>query len=364
MEIGKFGFIVHPTEMSYLYRKWPVLRYLPEPVIDAIVRLVPPVDVAHATGIESQHNRAEGWFYGVPLSAKQMMQMPAPVVLRKIIAAVRRAERAGAKVVGLGAFTKVVGDAGITVAHNSRVAITTGNSYTVAAALEGAKEGARRMGTDFDRAEVAVVGANGSIGAACARILAREARYLTLVGRSEEKLESLARQIVRESGLTPRISTDIAQSLPRADVVIAVSSAVDAIIQPEHLKPGSVVCDVAQPRDVDERVAAERDDVLVMDGGVISIPGAPDFGFDFGFPAGTAMACMAETMLLALENRYESFSLGRDLSVEQIDEISRLAKKHDFRVAGIRSFHRTVDDQVFDRIRANAVRRRAAAAVS
>jgi uncharacterized NAD-dependent epimerase/dehydratase family protein len=55
-----------------------------------------------------------------------------------------------------------------------------------------------------------------------------------------------------------------------------------------------------------------------------------------------AYACMAETMILALEGRYESFSLGREMTVEQIDEISSLAKKHGFKLAGFRSFERAL----------------------
>lgn len=48
--------------------------------------------------------------------------------------------------VGLGAFTSIVGDAGITVAKNLDIAVTSGNSYTVATALEGTREAVRLMG--------------------------------------------------------------------------------------------------------------------------------------------------------------------------------------------------------------------------
>ena len=51
-----------------------------------------------------------------------------------------------------------------------------------------------------------------------------------------------------------------------------------------------------------------------------------------------AYACMAETMILALEKRYENFTLGRDLTVKQVETIERLAKKHGFKLAGFRSF--------------------------
>ena len=35
-----------------------------------------------------------------------------------------------------------------------------------------------------------------------------------------------------------------------------------------------------------QRVAQERDDVLVIEGGMVDVPGPVDFGFDFGFPPG------------------------------------------------------------------------------
>ncbi len=358
MEPGKFGFIVHPMDLGQIHSKFSFTRRLPDGVVNRLMQFSPPVDVAHVTGIRTPANEAEGWFVGIPLTTRQMVQLPERYVLGKVVAAARRAERLGARIIGLGAFTAIVGDAGVTVAQRLKAGITTGNSYTVAAALEGAREGARRMGIDPSRAEVVVVGATGSIGAACARVLARDTRHLTLVGRNEARLDRLAREIAAESGLVCKISSEIDRILPRADIVITVSSAVEAIIKPEHLKPGAVVCDVALPRDVDERVAGARDDVLVIDGGVISLPGNVDLRFDFGFPRSTAMACMSETILLSLENRYDDYTLGRDLTVERIDEISRLAKKHGFQLAGFRSFHRALDDAAVQRIRDNAWRNR------
>jgi predicted amino acid dehydrogenase len=71
---------------------------------------------------------------------------------------------------------------------------------------------------------------------------------------------------------------------------------------------------VARPRDVSREVVEKRDDVLVIEGGVIAVPGPVNFNFNFGFPDKTAYACMSETMLMALEGSYEPFTLGRDLT--------------------------------------------------
>ena len=81
-----------------------------------------------------------------------------------------------------------------------------------------------------------------------------------------------------------------------------------------------------------------------------------DFGFDFGFPPGLAYACMAETMILALEGRFEDYSVGGELSVEQAREMGALARKHGFRLAGFRCLERTLPAEEIARRREKAGR--------
>jgi fatty aldehyde-generating acyl-ACP reductase len=110
---------------------------------------------------------------------------------------------------------------------------------------------------------------------------------------------------------------------------------------------------------VSRAVVEERDDVLVIEGGMVEAPGLVDFHFNFGFPPRMAYACMAETMTLALEGRYECFTLGKAIRVEQVKEIAAMAQRHGFRLGGFRSFDRVVTDDEIERIRENARRRRA-----
>ncbi|MDN5331874.1 MAG: fatty aldehyde-rating acyl-ACP reductase [Tepidanaerobacteraceae bacterium] len=352
--MDNFAFIIHPIDTYDATRKFKFMRSWPEKVIEGIIKHLPPVKVSHITGVKSPYNEVEGWFVGCPLTTQQMMTLPEDFVIKKIIKAGKLAEKLGAKIVGLGAFTSVVGDAGITISKNLNIPVTTGNSYTVATAVEGAVKAAELMGKNIKDAEVVVIGATGSIGKVCAEILAKDARYLTLVGRNTERLEGIAEKILRETGLSVRITSNVKNALKKADVVITVTSSVDTVIDAEDLKPGAVVCDVARPRDVSKEVAEKRDDVLIIEGGVVEVPGDVNFNFNFGFEPKTCYACMAETMILALERRYECFTLGRDLTVEQVEEISRLAKKHGFKLAGFRSFERPVTEEQIERIKENA----------
>jgi predicted amino acid dehydrogenase len=339
-----FAFIIHPIDpKGDVARKYPLLgRVLPEPLIHFLCAFWPPVYISEISGVRSEAtgDEARGWFVAAPYTPRRMLALPEREVYRKIVETGRLAERLGARILGLGAFTSVVGDAGITIARRLDIPVTTGDAYTVAIAAQAILEAGRLMGIDSAQAHLAIVGATGAIGAACARMLAYEVGALTLIGRRKEALAAVREQC--EPGRARlHTSTDLTDT-GQADLIMAVTSSVGAIIEPGHLKPGAVVLDVARPRDVSARGAAERPDVLVIDGGMVETPGPVDFHFNFGFPSGMAYACMAETMALALEGRFEDYTLGRDIPLDHIREIAAIASWHGFRLGGLRSFEREV----------------------
>ena len=346
MSEDSFAFIIHPIDPKRdVSRKFPTLGKLPVWLIDFLCLFFPPVYISEITGIQSQANgRAlHGWFLACPLTPKRMMTLPANIVYRKVIQTGRAAERLGAKILGLGAFTSVVGDGGLTIARNLDLPVTTGDSYTVAVAVRAVEEAARRLDISLATATVAIVGASGTIGSVCAQLLAGRAPKMVLIGRRQDKLEAVAAKI-KAIADTNIVLTDDMSQLTQAHLVITVTSAVDAVIEPQHLRQGVIVCDVARPRDVSLQVSQQRPDVLVIEGGMVAVPGQVDFGFNFGFPPGMAYACMAETMALALEQRYESFTLGKDIELSQVLTIDKIAQKHGFQLGGFRSFERAITD--------------------
>ncbi len=338
-----FAFIIHPIDPKKdVSRKWPWLgRLLTREQVDFFSLFFPPVYISEITGIRSASTGRElrGWFVACPFTPQRMMTLPEERVYRKIIATGCLAERLGARMLGLGAYTSVVGDAGITIARALDVPVTTGDAYTIAMAVEAVRRAAEIMGIGLRDAHAAVVGATGAIGRVCAELLAGDVARLTLVGRQMDALAEVRARCAAAGGADVAVSTDPA-SLYDADLVLTVTSAITAVIEPEHLKPGAVVCDVARPRDVSRRVGEQRDDVLVIEGGMVEVPGDVDFHFDFGFPPRMAYACMAETMALALEGRYEDYSLGKQISRTRVEEISAIAARHGFRLGPFRSFER------------------------
>jgi len=363
--VNTFGFVLHPLSTDDVARKYPITRRLPSSWVEALLNFLKAQHLSHITGIRSLTGQeTDGHFVSCNLSARQLMTYPEERCYRRILEAVKVAEDHGSQVVGLGAHTSVVGDAGVTVAERAKVPITTGNSYTVGTAVSGALEAARRLGHEVRQARAAVLGAGGSIGRACALLLAGEVAQLRLCDQRAERLEAVAAEVQAAGGAQVSTHTDLGEALRPAHIAIAVTSAIEAIVPAEALRPGAVVCDVARPRDVSRQVAEARRDVLVIEGGVVAVPGDVEFGFDFGFPPKTSYACMAETMILALEGRFECYSLGRQIDVGKVRAICTMAEKHGFKLAGFRSFERNVADQQIDRVRraAEAARRSAAAA--
>ena len=356
-----FAFIIHPIDPKRdVSRKYPLLgKYLTEKQINFFSTFFPPVYISEIEGIVSQSTGKEikGWFVACPFTPLRMLELPEKMVYHKIIQTGKMAEKLGANILGLGAFTSVVGDAGQTVARALNIPVTTGDSYTIAMAVQAIQEAAKIMDIPIHSATAAVVGATGTIGKVCSELLSESVGELYLIGRRADALDALRDKIQATSKARLFTSTSM-DVLSRAQLILTVTSAVHDIITPEYLQPGSVICDVARPRDVSAMVAAARDDILVIDGGMVDVPGPVNFHFNFGFPSGKAYACMAETIALTLEGRFEDYTIGKQISRAQVDEINSIANKHGFRLSGFRSFEKEVTQEKIEAIRRNSLIRK------
>lgn len=300
---------------------------MPEAAILALARRYKPYVVAEMTGLRSRLGQeARGFFVGCPLLPRQMLDLDQAETTARVVDAARLAEKLGAQVIGLGGYTSIVGDKGFTVARSVGAAVTSGNSLTAWATIEALRRLAKAK--DFGRCRLAVVGATGSIGALCARRLAPEVESIVLSARHRDRLELLAARLSRRA----EVELDARRAAAGADLVITTTSAPDALFAASDLKSGAVVVDVSVPRNI--AVGPNpRPDVVIADGGRIRAPGPPRISADLGLPPGEVHACMAETMVLALAGRFESYSLGDDLDLARMDEIGRLAVAHGFEVA-------------------------------
>ncbi len=344
---------------------------------------------------------AYGEFVTLPWTAEQLAKMRKKQAIAHVRSALHLARDRGAELVGLGAFTSIVTLFGLAVAEEG-VPVTSGNSYTAVASAEATRKAMVLVGiAGCESLTAAIVGATGSIGRAMALLLTDDVGRVVFVGNPDSPAEQVRQRLMdvvrdmvrfavarRNAGaefkggsiaaelleLLPLDATDglvaapqidavinalerrgrlvlsqnMRESVRQAEIVVTSTNATNAVIGPDDLKRGAVVCDLSRPANVSQEVANARPDVVVIDGGIIAAPDGSAFG-QFGLGQGRIYACMAETMMLTLGGHLKNTSLGTDLSPETLQLVKALAAEHGFGVAKLRSFGRALEDADWER---------------
>jgi predicted amino acid dehydrogenase len=348
---NRFGFIVHPRSVSELRKMvfrytLPILPFGPENFLKSqclekkIVKLmytVPPV-VSH------QNISCSGKVFCIFLTPDQILNLQTTAV-DLVEVACRQAQGWGSRIIGLGGLTGAIGSRGKEIAERITTPITTGNSLTVYSTLATFERLQRELDLDLSSEKIVVVGFPGSISLSIARILARKGFHLILVSRRKTPFLDRFISELRQSftgGI--EITEDLRHALNEGRIIFTATST-GQIIDPDILPTGSIVLDIAQPRDVIEK-RKKRKDVLVIDGGVVTLPKDTPSRVKFSnWEPNDVPACLAETMLLALEGESESFSLGRELRLDKIEEIGQKSKNHGFIANTLRSFRKPVEEE-------------------
>ena len=327
-----FGFVVHPPTLRHVRKAIPAMRYVPDDMVVSLIRYQQPYLISRVRKVSSVLGyEVQGFFVVCPLLPKQMLELETEFVLDRIVGAGEIAERLGAGILGLGGYTSIVGDKGYTVASRLGMAVTSGSAMTAWSAVEAIRRLAEQRGVEPSRSTLAVIGASGSIGSLCTKVLAPAVKKVIINARHQERLERLRDELAKVCPTEVCVEMDVQKAVASADLIITTTSAPDALFTAEELRPGSVVADVSVPRNI-SKVEHYRNDVTVVDGGRVKLPGHPEFSVDIGLSRGVVYACMAETMALALEGRLENFSLGDNISPAKVEEIGQIGRKHGFDV--------------------------------
>ncbi len=323
----KFAFLVH---LRSSYRR--DLQHLAAPlgwVPDSVYRYalrnrpLPPFlwsDVTLTPGA----TQPEGHIIMLPYSGRQLLEQQ-KLMMPRVEQAIELAASTGAEIVGLGALTSPITLGGKLLTANPHVSITNGNAFTAYITWKKVAQLIRQSAAA--RPVVALVGATGSVGSLVSSLLAThqpEADYL-LVARNERRLNNLAADM---AALNWRVKPVVSQQMTdvkQADIVVLLTSAADALLHSEHLKPGAVVLDDTQPRNTNPSLLEQRPDVRVIDGGLVAMSHLKLSRF-IGLPRGLSYACLAETMLLAQAGHEGHFSVGNP-TLDQAEYISTLARR-------------------------------------
>lgn len=330
---GEFVFLVHPLNREDAAKKYPFARNISEKIFELWSRYYWTVIGAPITGLKNCQGRAiNGWVVICPFTPLQMMKNP-NLGRKKILGAAKFSEKIGVRIIGLGGFNSILTKDGQYLTDKVKMGITTGNAYSAALAIQNTKKATDQLGLDLRKCKVAIIGAAGSVGSACSKILADQVGQLILIDINNRTLKELAGELGETNNL--EISADI-EPTKQADIILTVTSTPGAIVASKDLKAGAIVIDAAQPKNVSEEVVRQRPDVLVIDSGIARVSGI-NFGLDMGLLGKDEIyACLAETLILAWHNWEGHYALGKT-EPRLVKEIAVWAEQAGFSLAPFRN---------------------------
>jgi len=274
-------------------------------------------------------------------------------VYSKVVRACKLAEKYGVGIVALGGFASIVGERlGCQISEEVDIPITTGNTYTAVLAVDGVERAVQLLNKELRDLKVAIIGGTGDIGSACARVLSEKAKQVTITGRTKSNLRLLRAELKKKRKARIEATTNNKEAVRDADVVIAAASISSSILNIEWFKPGSIICDLAYPKNI-SYTPTNRKDILVFSGGLATTPTPIDTGIDMGLPSpNISYGCFSEVIILALEHRFENYSYGRgNITVEKIDEMRKLGAKHGFELAPFFWADRLIEEEDIEEVK-------------
>lgn len=345
--IYKFAFIVHPRSYNDIERKFPVFRYVPNAITGIFTRNFWPVTLSKVTGLTSQKSGREihGYIISILPTAHQLVENRT-LALRRITQACILARKKGAKLIGLGGLTSSLSRGGLDLVNKIDINITTGHAYTGYNVAQNVFALVEYMNLEKTHINIGIVGAAGSIGSTCARILARAGYinfYLIDLERKKQHLDPLSKDVLSLNSKVRIITSHQIGDIKQCDIVIAATNAPEALIRSEDLKYGAIVIDDAQPSDVHPDVFL-REDVLVIEAGVTHTPNINN-NFNFGLKdRQDNFCCLAEVLILAANEWGEHYVVNRP-TIDLVDHIANMGKKLNFSIGKFQNFRETISNK-------------------
>src|SRR5258706_182505 len=164
---GRFAFLVHPLAWKDYADIDTSLSVLSDDQIamlsTAIADNFDPLVVGETRIVGENGKTAYGEFILVPRRAEELRAMTHERAVAEIYDAAKIAQKRGAKIIGLGAYTSVVTQGGLSLKGNGLPPLTTGNSYTSVAARQTIRLAVADRGWTLLRRAVGIIGAAGAI---------------------------------------------------------------------------------------------------------------------------------------------------------------------------------------------------------
>ncbi|MDD5347265.1 MAG: hypothetical protein PHT59_01480 [Candidatus Omnitrophica bacterium] len=326
-----FAFLFNPVELKHIREFWPLTHLMPEFMLKTFLKnqgfKISPLK----TFTSSQDQQVQGYFLVSPLLPEQDGGPGEELLLDKIITASFLARDLGAGLLGLGGYAQAVAEKKSMLYKHLKVPVTLGTNFTAWSAIEALYRIADSKKIELKKSTLCVSGATGAVGSLCCQKLAREFSKTIITAGQKDKLTEFVAVLERMGVPNVEVQTDVNRAIAGAEVVIVSGTGVDPHFSPDDLKAGAVVIDMCLSRHL-AGMAHHRTDVTVINGGIIKLPPQKHGHIHVGLPKDMILASMAETMLLALEDKITLPATGETGNIEKLEPLADLAVRHGFEV--------------------------------
>jgi predicted amino acid dehydrogenase len=244
-KLAGFGIIGHLYNFEHLIRCLKMLdpgfKMPSQEFLGQLFNVTPSFKLFDILDFKSKAGESANGCLVVATFIPEMIEKDIWTIFSKVVKACKIAEKYGVGVVTLGGFTSIVGERiGQEIAREVDVAVTTGNTFTAAMAVDGVLKAANLLNLAPASLNTAIIGGTGDIGSGCARVLADKVKQLTITGRTKENLKRLSIELSKKHKAKIEATTDNEKAVKDADIVISVASATAPILQIDWFKPGAL----------------------------------------------------------------------------------------------------------------------------
>jgi predicted amino acid dehydrogenase len=293
-------FLIHPRDHSDLAERFFWTKFIPPAITDPVLSLLRGRFGFTVCEKIDVYGKLDLYLVAFLVKGHQMITNSPKklrLVRKRIMQAIQFSKNnLKADVIGLGALTSSVTKGGKWIVDQNGLSpfITHGDTYASLLAVEGIQDVLLHSG--ISNPTIAIVGAYGIIGSALCKILSEKYNVI-MIGRNKNKLGRLLMSINKDE---KEVTTHL-ENMKKADIVVTTTSHPKSLLRSEYLKKGAIVYDVSQPANIDRKLLKERPDVLKIDGSLANFPSI-DIEFNMRTGKGATFACLAEAILMGLEN--------------------------------------------------------------
>jgi predicted amino acid dehydrogenase len=350
-----FSFIAHPRHLNDVFVALPILKFFSENTVKKILkRIWPLLTSVMETEIKTPEGKTiKGEFITIP-ATPDMLFRDLRYARTQINQGITLSKNIGAEVVGLGALLPPVVGGGRYIKKDEDIKVTTGYSFSTHIVMKNIEYLSKILDVNLPETSIGIIGANQKTARFIALELNEKVKHIYLYDRvcNIKKLQRtnssfvIGKEEINHEGHP--VVLNFPDHLNEVDIILNFTSHADLEVISDHVKPGCIIIDDTQPHGISKELAQQRPDILVVDGGLATLPGFNPH-FNFGLMNKDEMwGCLGETILLSWlqQHGYNQEDADYEKNPEGAGKLISMAfDKMGFQIAPPRSFSKIPLDQ-------------------